>query len=256
MTWNQLKWIAIVSMTIDHIDKFIPIQVILLEYAGVELETSFILIRFFTVIGRIAFPIYAYGIAQGMVYTSGQLKYFLRLFVFALISEIPFQLANFGSDWSFGTRNVLFTLLLGAVSCWIVQCFRKKNLGWVAVFPVAILVLVAEILHMDYGGMGILFIVIPFIFFSNRKMCLGSLFALSIILYVFVNQFTGSGFYWMEDFQNFEIVALKLFGAVIGVALLLFYHGEKGKSKSRWFFYVYYPAHLLVLYAISEMVLI
>ena len=108
---TQLKIIALLSMLVDHI--------------GCVLFPK---VTAFRIIGRLAFPIFAFLIAEGMVHTSNWKKYFLRLFIFAIISEIPFDFITSGKmiDWSH--QNVLFTLLLGAMS---IASFRtKQNFGY------------------------------------------------------------------------------------------------------------------------------
>lgn len=125
MTWNVVKLIAIVAMTIDHATT-LPIQMFLLDHFDIPLSVTFPIIQMMHLIGRIAFPIFAYGVAQGCMYTKNQKKYLLRLLVFALLSEIPFSLA-LQQSVRFGMTNVIFTLLLGALGCVAWKSFRERK---------------------------------------------------------------------------------------------------------------------------------
>lgn len=254
MTWYQLKWIALLSMTVDHMEKIFPVQALLLNYFGVDLLVSSAMLQLMTILGRIAFPIYAYGIAQGVVYTNNSKKYLLRLLMFALISEIPFQLFNNRGMPAFGMTNVFFTLLTGAFCCFIIKFFREKSNTWIATFFIVLLVVIAEVCRMDYGGVGVLFIVAPYIFFESKRNRLLALTIVTLFFYIFVNQFLGfSGqfFQWLLDGAAFKTVALKLAGALTAVVLLLFYTGQKGSSRNKLFFYIFYPVHLFVLYIVA-----
>ena len=115
LTWNQLKWIAIISMIIDHTSKVLFPQIFYIEQLGMDIKTSYMIHRLLPAVGRIAFPIFAFGIAQGCRVTRSPKRYLLRLALFAVISEVPYNLAL--NDMTFGFRcfafhNVFFTLLI------------------------------------------------------------------------------------------------------------------------------------------------
>ena len=136
MTWQVVKTTAIVSMTLDHASKTFLTQQLLVENLGMSLTVSFWLLHAMEALGRIAFPLYAFGIAQGCTYTKSRGKFLLRLLVFAVLSEVPFQLAlRWGTVrlrlWPLPISNVLFTLLFGALCCFIWDFFRRKKLAWV-----------------------------------------------------------------------------------------------------------------------------
>ncbi len=251
MTWSAVKWIAIIVMTIDHAAAVLPIQMPLLERFGIPLAVTGPIIRTMRLIGRAAFPIFAYGVAQGCVYTKNPKKYLLRLLLFALLSELPFNLA-FHDSVRFAMSNVLFTLLLGALGCMAWKYFREKGKAWIALFPAAALALLAEIAHMDYGGMGVLCVVLPYSFLPDRKrslLCLGGLMA---FLYLIVTQITSfsEGIQWLLPGQSAVYPLLQVLFACTGVALLALYREKRGNVRLKWFFYAYYPAHLLILYGL------
>lgn len=106
----HLKLIAICTMFIDHL--------------GYTLFPGDLWLR---CVGRVAFPIFCFLIAEGCVYTHDRRKYALRLLAFALLSEIPFNLMNSGAVWDSYHQNVLWTLLTGALVCWLIDWALKNR---------------------------------------------------------------------------------------------------------------------------------
>ena len=111
-----LKLIAVISMLIDHTS-----AVILEQIPG--LENPAFLMR---IIGRLAFPIYCFLLVEGFYHTRSRAKYAGRLFLFALISEVPFDLAFSRRMWDFSSNNVFFTLLFGLLVIWGVEGIKQK----------------------------------------------------------------------------------------------------------------------------------
>ena len=123
MTWNTVKLIAMVCMAIDHIDKTVSLTTVFGNIIEMSPAVEFALSDIITFVGRISFPIYAYGIAQGCVYTRNLKRYIFRLLGFALVSEIPYQLAfndlselQFGPMYSLPYRQVLYAVVLLPIS--------------------------------------------------------------------------------------------------------------------------------------------
>lgn len=108
MSGSALKVIAVISMVIDHS-----------AYYLMEHET--LLYEVMRCFGRIAFPVFAFLIAEGFLHTRNRMKYFLQLLGFAIISEVPWYLLN-GAD---GTHNVLFTLALGVLALAAMEAFKR-----------------------------------------------------------------------------------------------------------------------------------
>ena len=104
MTWNVLKWVAIAAMFIDHTA---AVMGGLFPFSWYDPMRD---------VGRMAFPIFAYGIAQGCVYTHSARRYLGRLLLFAVLSELPYRLALRAGSLAFGLFNVFFTLLAGAAA--------------------------------------------------------------------------------------------------------------------------------------------
>ena len=111
-----LKVIAVVSMLIDHTS-----AVILEQIPGLEAPAFFM-----RIIGRAAFPIYCFLLVEGFYHTRSRAKYAGRLFLFALISEVPFDLAFSRRMWDFSSNNVFFTLLFGLLVIWGVEGIKQK----------------------------------------------------------------------------------------------------------------------------------
>lgn len=240
MTWNVLKWVAIAAMLIDHtaavLGGWLP------PFCSGLMRD----------VGRIAFPIFTYGIAQGCVYTHSARRYLGRLLLFAFLSEIPYRLALEAGSRSFGLHNVFFTLLAGAACCQIVKfCKSKgKHWAWAAVVPVAAIVLLCEILGTDYGGFGVLCVLLPYLFWESKPARITALALVVAFYYIVVNNFSGfsSPLWWVGNPAQFWYMARQTVFALAGVGLVALYNGQPGSKKGKWFFYVFYPAHLLALW--------
>ena len=233
---DVLRVVAVGTMIIDHI-----------------WQAGLVEARWFNWIGRLAFPIFAFQIAEGYAKTSNVKRYALRLFAFALISEIPFNI--FCADWVFypDYQNVIFTLLMGLMAIIAIDKAKKepavKNIclfGMIAV----IIVILAELLLVDYGAAGVL-TVIAFYLFRDFKYA--RVMQLLSMIIIFVLVFPGNTF------------AVKLFGSVLFLPVQIFallslipiwlYNGKKGlHSKAlQYGFYVIYPLHLLVIYFVKTL---
>lgn len=255
---NTLKLIAVVTMITDHIGASI-LQLLMAQngtlgvaYAGIQeivkldgsekiLAVCWWVMRM--IIGRIAFPIYCFLLVEGFLHTRSVIKYGARLLVFALISEIPFDLALFQNWYAPYRQNVFFTLLLGLMGMWgiagIHRLYIKKTQqgkpfgsAWSILCLLLFLLLIvcvtgaAELLKTDYGAGGVAFILLLYFFHANRKMQL----VVGCIASVFV---------------------LEELAAPLAFVFIAFYRGERG-GKRRLFFYLVYPLHLLLLYVVCH----
>lgn len=303
---STIKIIAIVAMVIDHIAAVVLArQMIASGYldainSGVFEEVmgwlndnmllyySYDMMR---TVGRLGFPIFCFLLVEGFMRTKNVKSYLLRMGIFALVSEIPFDLAMTGSFFHWTYQNVFFTLFLGLFTLVAFEFFEKQELkkGWGilakttgALFPaayiamslgnlagverissillgcgvicifLAILIFVcvkkygehkvqtvcadisvllmvmylADLLYTDYSGMGVLTIAVMYLF---RKSKIKSMVAGCIVLFVMnINE-------WF---------------AFLSIAPVAMYNGKRG-LKMKYFFYAFYPLHLLILYLIS-----
>lgn len=249
MTWQVVKIIAIVSMTLDHADNTFLTQSFLIDRLGMDMAVSFSVGRIMSSLGRIAFPLYAFGIAQGCTYTKNRKKFLLRLLLFAVLSEVPFQLA-FNGSLSFRLlpiTNVLFTLLIGSLCCFMWDFFSRKKMAWAAIFPIAAMILLADRCHTDYGGFGVITV---FALYALPKKS-WKLLALSVLLtWLYGLPCVMSMFYGSYSIYSL----LKWLCALSAVGILALYNGQKGQQNklTQYFFYAYYPLHLLLFYGLSQ----
>lgn len=213
-----LKIIAIISMFIDHIG-----------YA------VFGKLSFFNYIGRLAFPIFAFQISEGYKHTKNLEKYFFRLFLFALISQVPFMLFTSIISDKF-SLNIFFTLLLGLACIFIYDNFKNKFLSIVACITLAI---IADITRCDYGFYGVAIILIFYIFKNN--------FISAIIAFIIATMIK----YLIPIIQyGFNNIYLYLFiCTLIPLLFLATYNNKKGRN-TKYLLYLFYPLHLLLIYGI------
>ncbi len=260
----QLKIIAITAMLIDHIGAIF-----------LSPDVNYGLYLMCRSIGRIAFPIFVFLIVEGFYHTSNLKKYLLRLGVFALISEVPFDLAfykyHYGIsflddlnkavnqpshfkllfDRLIAAQNVFFTLFLGLLLITLMNMVERrfnKNMTDYAIANSIDAVLVITIcaasyvLDTDYSIAGILMIVAYFLFRGNITMlALSTIFIMGTML---CN--------WLAFFQYNNPRSIIAILAVLAIIPIRFYNGKKGKNI-KYLFYAFYPVHLLLLFFIKNM---
>lgn len=239
---STLKLIAVITMVIDHVGAVVLARLIMASgymsaiyssdvtdlaewlMTNENLYNAYTVTRF---IGRMAFPIFCFLLVEGFMRTGNAKKYGLRLGVFALISEIPFDLALSSAVFEWTYQNVFFTLLIGFVTMMVLdyiertqwQLFAKALLSGTILLAGACL---AEVLGTDYGARGVLAILALYLFRRSRSWQLVAGCA---------------AFLW-------EMPAL------IGFIPIAFYNGKRG-MKLKYFFYAFYPVHLVILYLIA-----
>lgn len=221
-------------MFIDHIGASIIEKYLFTmpNYTETKLYSLDIILR---LAGRIAFPIFCFLLVEGLLHTRSLKKYAINLFLFALISEIPFDLAFFGSAFYPSYQNVFFTLLIGL---FVIKGFTKileiEKFNKVIKFIINLLIIisgmtVAYLLKTDYSAMGVLTIALMYVF-RKRKLLSATIGCLNLTIMSFI-----------------EITA---FLSLIPIA---FYNGERG-IKLKYAFYIFYPAHLLLFFIISKII--
>lgn len=261
ITGSTFKMVAIITMLIDHIAAVVLTRILigrgLMDIMNDDAITAFmaenwgLLFGMFAMrlIGRLGFPIFCYLLVEGFYHTRNVWKYAMRLGIFALISEIPFNLALNGSLSDWNHQNVFFTLAIGLlvlIGLKTTEDFAKKLLATKsrafvltvqAVANVLIMVagyLLADFLKTDYAGMGVMTIVVMYLvrrvgkFADSRKNRVLSM---------------GAGCLLLTVMSFIEITA---FFAMIPAAL---YNNERG-WKMKYFFYAFYPVHLFLLWLI------
>ena len=223
----DLKLVAIITMTIDHI--------------GVVFGTPFY--NFLRAVGRLSFPIFAFLLTEGYVHTKSFSKYFFRLLVLAVVSEVIYDYVFYGSFIYLEANNIFFTLALGLLTLWLldksrtlVKKYFKEKIDLTIILPITYLLiivvmgLIAEFLNFSYGMLGILVISFFYLFKKNFPLTVLSVSLSTLIL--------------GDTMQYFSLLSL----------ILIYFYNKKLGKKSKMFFYLYYPLHILVLGVIKMLI--
>lgn len=250
MSLSFLKLIALISMTIDHITRILPAQTILMNLFGMGRPESAALLRAVQPLGRVAYPLFAFCVAQGCLHTSNKKRYLLRLLFCAILSEIPFQLAFYAGNFHPAVNNVIFTMLIGALACMSYSYFCRKNKKTVAYILAICFAVLAEILGTDYGAFGVIIILIPYIVESKKY----KLLLLFIALTIFYMGYASLGdpsyiFLWLNPNNNsfLNLYTLNWLASLLSLVCIGLYNNSRG-IRLKWLFYLYYPLHLLLLF--------
>ena len=204
LSGSWLKVIAILSMTIDHIA----------YYYGVSNPYVYELMR---TVGRIAFPTFAFLLAEGYVYTRNRQRYMLSLFTFAILSEIPWFLLNQDNS-----HNVLFTLLAGVIGMYIIDTSRNK---WVTLTSLVLIGCTTLMTETDYSLNG---------------------YALTLLFFMFRGRPDLQTLFGIPLMYEYGIV-----GIMMAFAVIWLYNGERGFIRGKawkYAFYAFYPVHLMLIY--------
>ena len=213
----DLKILAIITMTIDHIGAII--------YPNIDA---------FRIIGRISFPIFCFLLVEGFKHTHNRFRYFIRLLLFAIITQPIY-------DYAFNNHelNILFTFSLSFLLLSSIEFIKKiinkynkgienylyKTISYLLIY--IIFLILSIILNVDYQALGISLVLI---FYLSPNILLSLLLYLTIAITLDVN--------------NIQLYSL------IAFIFIYFYNGKKGKDI-KYFFYLYYPLHLLLLKGLS-----
>jgi len=215
---STLKIIAIIGMTCNHIA---------LTY---EANLSFAMICVLNALGGMTFPIMAYLLGEGYRYTTNVRKYAMRLLLFACIAELPFRLFL-----DSGRGNVLFTLFLGLLVLYTYENTARE------VFCVVFMGLIVTSSFFDWGGIGVLMIFFYYILRDKKKrVVIPCLVLITLFLFASIVDSLRT-----DNLRGLETIGFSL-GCILMVPLLFHYNGKKGKSM-KYFFYMYYPLHIVVL---------
>lgn len=216
LSGSALKVIAILSMVIDHCAYF------LMDNDAPPYEVM-------RCLGRIAFPVFAFLIAEGFAHTRNRKKYFGLLLGFAVVSEIPWYLLN-GVD---GTHNVMFTLALGVAALVVFEKLKKD--AWLCVCTILFIAWLAAWLGVDYEWRGVLVIVIFYLSGTSK-----------------------TSFPFSKTIQLTCVFPLMLHYGIVGVLLacmvIFMYDGTRGfiqGSLAKYGFYAFYPIHLGIIFLIG-----
>ena len=215
-----LKIVACLTMLLDHI--------------GAVLVPSMKL----RVIGRLAFPIYCFLMAEGIVHTRNPKKYGLWLLIGVFLAELPFDLL-FYRGLTLAHQSVMVTLLLGFM---MVRWAKKRGRPWL---PFAVCFFLAEILGTDYGGIGVSLVGL-FAFTADKP----HKFLIQTAGMAVLMLLMGS----VEVSVGIVNVPIQMF-ALFAMVPIWFYSGKKATSSPaiQWAFYLFYPVHLTVLLIVTAL---
>ena len=242
-----LKYLAALCMLVDHMGVVFPSMA-----SDMGLPADLDLLP--RLIGRLAFPIFLYFLAEGCRRTRFFTRYLLRLGVFALLSQVPFTLVS--GVWG---GSILLTFFLSAAAIWAFEQLRAKEYTpAVSCLPLLCGCLLAQLLNCDYGFPAVLLVFSLYSCGENRRallLRLGIGLALFYLLYlplmgILSLPLLTQGLLTEYLFSVFPLQALFWLFSEIALLPLAFYRGQLG-LQPRWFFYVFYPAHLLGLWALS-----
>lgn len=271
MNTKRLKIIAIISMLIDHIPRIIPQQMwiaiaesISLSFPGKEELVSEIVIDrvpgIMGSIGRLAAPIFMFCITVGFRYTKDIKKYILRVFTFALISQIPYILFTQSEEYSSGFSkleitpfykidlNIMFTLGLGLVALYFYEKLKDKNII-LRLTPIIAAALISYMLNTEGGYVYIIYI---FMFYLLRDISLLKKAFIWIFIIVICRL---PLLFHLLQINNDIMRALPTMrantvGVYVGVFFTFFFNNKKTHiSKTfKYLIYLFYPIHLMLLY--------
>ena len=237
---NTLKIIGLISMVFDHIGMML--------YPG---------IFFFRIIGRIAYPIFAFALVEGCFYTKNRLKHFLTIFIMAILIQVVYYIAM--KDYSLSifmifSFSIILIYLFDFIYDKTMEIFNEENenktksyLLWIlGIF--SFIALIGSIIMLDimtpyvspsYGYQGVLIPVIIYIImrFNNHKLYISYLVLAVLLALMAVTR---------KEYYNFY--------TLLAIPFLLLYNGLRGKYNLKYLFYVFYPAHILVIYGISLLI--
>jgi hypothetical protein len=252
MTAFALKIIALTSMVVDHIGVLIFPEVL-----------------WFRVIGRVAFPLFAFLAAEGARHTHNRLKYLLRLGFFAVVSQVPYYIAfqrgfidftiepSWRVSFTHGT-NVLYTLFFGVLACCVMKGLQsyfpgqKYQLLRVSLYTlvIAAAALTAGYLRSNFGIVGVAMIALAYLA-PNKWGKLGIIAAGAAVLYtpagLWLSSVTRLHFYGKPWPGTGEFM---LPAAAVALLMIALYNGKRGQGM-KWMFYAAYPGHMILLMLVA-----
>ena len=225
LTRDAIKYLAIFTMLLNHIaNVLLPENTILWE--------AFIDIGYFTAITM------CYFLVEGFYYTHSRRKYGERLLVFAGISQVPYMMA-----FDFSQLNMIFTLFI----CFMILVIQDKMIASKWRVPLTIILLVLSI-YSDWAILAPVFTLWFHVGWGNRKKMVQA-YGIGAVLFAAFNYAS-----YAETLPAAQALLHAIFSAagivVSGIIIICFYNGEKSEKApkfSKWFFYIFYPAHLLIL---------
>ncbi|KAF0091307.1 MAG: TraX family protein [Fusobacteria bacterium] len=228
---SQLKYIAAFFMFIDHF------AFILLEYGTLPYFIG-------RGIGRLSAPIFFWSISEGALHTKNMRRYFRNIFIFGLVIQLVYTIGvgDIGSLTSVIelNKNIFITLALGLIGIIFIKQYPGKSLLHFSI--IGFLCFIGELINADYGWYGILFIILFYLFKENRIKLVTSLILINFARFVLY-------------IDGYELIPnlLQLL-ALLALPIIFLYNGKRGNGN-KYFFYLFYPIHLGLLYLLKEILI-
>ena len=197
-----------------------------------------------TCIGRIAFPIFAFLITEGYIHTSNINKYIKRMVIFAIITEIPFNLMVSASPIYPFHQNVLWTFVISLLTLKYLSFDNTKNI-FKSILIIILAIIIATITMCDYFGAGVM-MVVGFYIFRKSKL-------LQLLMMIYVNMILIQGYSYPIDIAGYTYYFPQQGFAVLSLIFIWLYNGKQG-YHAKWFkifCYAFYPLHMLILYILT-----
>lgn len=242
---TQIKFLAMILMLIDH--------------AWALFSSCYLWVDY---IGRLAFPLFAFGITEGYKHTSNFKRYALRLLIFGIISEIPFNLMYASNIIYPFHQNVIFTLLFGLLTIKFIDNIKiqYKNHNWkkilLNILGISAISFLSIISFCDYGFYGVLMIACLYLFSKSKF--------LQLISMIFINCILFKGFFIPITIGNYTFEFVTQGFAVFALPIMWLYNGKKSLRREasqktnkivQYGSYIFYPAHMIILYILGNIIL-
>ena len=244
LSGSTIKIIAVITMCIDHFGQVVLKNGVVMNapykfFNDAQFSALLSVVDLCHMLGRVAFPLFCYLLVEGFIHTHNLRRYILNLGLFAIVSEPIYDLTFYGSVFSSEGQNVLFTLLIGILT---LTCIRKLNDNiWVAIFFTFISGSVAYILRLDGWYYGAIMITVMYMFRRHKFM---KYLLTAVVMYFCELDYSLKGlldpYFWM---------------ALLSLFIMVLYNGQRG-MKIKYFFYIFYPGHLLFLYVLTTFIIV
>lgn len=225
---TQLKYIAAFFMFIDHF------SLLLLEYGTIPYFIG-------RGIGRLAAPIFFWAISEGAMHTKNMKRYFSSILIFGLLIQIVYTLGFLKHITVTSVleldKNIFITLALGLLVIIAIKKYPDKRLFHIV--ATGLVCVLGELINVDYGWYGITFIVLFYVFKKNRIKLVTSIILINILRFIL----------YIDGYQLLSNMLQLL--AILALPIIFFYNGKRGNGN-KYFFYLFYPIHLGLLYLLKE----
>ena len=298
LTAQDIKLIAIISMLLDHIGYAILIRLPGMANLTSATNSVYSILR---CLGRPAFPIYCFMLVEGIMHTRSPLKYAARMLGFAIVSEIPFDLAFYGTPLWKDHQNVYWTLLLGVLMLWAFKTLDEKGTGPVPKLLLKILPLIIvpgyafwrtrnTLIHKSlsfplpqvvlYWAAGVITLIVVFALINYIYREYSERTALILCADLIITSVTALiADLCKTDYRSAGIIAIAAMymfkkndidriisggvvltllshpieiASVLAIPFISRYNHERGRGM-KYLFYLFYPAHLIILYLIARL---